>query len=333
MFLRKYSIGVFALLFMTCACNKKSTATVTASADTIAYQQVSPAFNADSAYKYVAKQVEFGPRVPDTKEHKACGDYLVAKLKQFGADVTEQVATVKTFDGKSIKSRNIIASYNPDNLNRVLVLAHWDCRPFADHDPDPDKRNEPVLGANDAASGVGVLLEMARTLNKKPAGIGVDIIFVDAEDWGETESAKNVPPGDWWCLGTQYWAKNPHKAGYKARYGILLDMVGAPDATFYKEGFSLQYAADVVEKVWSTARMLGYGKYFIDGNGGTITDDHVPVNQIANIPTIDIIQQDIHSDTGFAWYWHTTKDNMDNISKETLKAVGQTIMEVIYKEK
>jgi Zn-dependent M28 family amino/carboxypeptidase len=328
---KKYTIAVAALLFIACACTKKA-ATTAATAE-YTYRQVSPAFNADSAYQYVARQVEFGPRVPDTKEHKACGDYLVAQLKRFGANVSEQISTVKTYDGTKVKSRNIIASYSPEKETRVLIFAHWDTRPFADHDPDPSKRNTPILGANDGASGVGVLLEVARVLKSKPADVGVDIIFFDVEDWGDPETAKDVPPGDWWCLGTQYWAKNPHKEGYKARYGILLDMVGAPDATFFKEGFSMQYAADVVEKIWSNARLLGYGKYFIDATGGTITDDHVPVNQIAGIPSVDIIHQDKNSQTGFGWYWHTTKDNMDNVSKETLKAVGQTIMEVVYKEK
>lgn len=331
MLFKKHAIAIASFLLIACACNKKAATTAVAAEYT--YQQVSPAFNADSAYQYTATQVEFGPRVPDTQAHKACGDYLVGLLKRFGANVTEQVTTVKTFDGNKVKSRNIIASYGSEKENRILVFAHWDTRPFADHDPDPNNRNTPILGANDGASGVGVLLEVARALQSKPADIGVDIIFFDVEDWGETEGAKDVPPGDWWCLGTQYWAKNPHKEGYKARYGILLDMVGAPDATFYKEGFSMEYAADVVEKVWANARLLGYGKYFIDAKGGTITDDHVPVNETAGIPSIDIIHQDKNSQTGFGWYWHTTKDNMDNVSKETLKAVGQTILEVIYKEK
>ncbi len=332
MVIKKYTLGIIPFMLLACACNQKPAAPATSSTD-IAYHQVSPNFSGDSAFQYTDKQVKFGPRVPDTKGHKLCGDYLVAQMKHFGATVTEQVTTVKTFDGKSIKSRNIIASYAPEKAERVLVFAHWDTRPFADQDPDPSKQNTPILGANDGASGVGVLMEVGRVLKTKPANVGVDIIFFDAEDWGETSTAKNVPPGDWWCLGTQYWAKNPHKQDYKARFGILLDMVGAPDATFYKEGYSKHYAADVVEKVWSTARVLGYGKYFIDGNGGTITDDHVPVNQDAGIPSIDIIHQDLNSRSGFSWYWHTTRDDMNNVSKETLKAVGQTILEVIYKEK
>jgi Zn-dependent M28 family amino/carboxypeptidase len=331
MLLRKYPIGLAVLLFIACACNKKST-TTNATAE-YSYQQVSPSFNADSAYKFVNTQVNFGTRVTNSKGHKACGDYLVAQLKRFGAEITEQKATLKAFDGTELQARNIVASFSPESENRILLFAHWDTRPFADQDPDEANHHTAILGANDGASGVGILLEVARAIQSKPTNVGVDIVFFDAEDYGDPEFAKDVPPGDWWCLGSQYWSKHPHREGYKARYGILLDMVGAPDATFMKEGFSMNYAPEVVEKVWSTARQLGYGKYFVDAKGGTITDDHVPVNQVAGIPSIDIIQFDKNSNTGFGWYWHTTKDNMDNISKETLKAVGQTIMEVIYKEK
>ncbi|MFT4071404.1 MAG: M28 family peptidase [Dysgonamonadaceae bacterium] len=323
-------IGMLSIMLLACGCSKKATSA--SSNDNFKYEQVSPAFNADSAYQYVAAQVNFGTRVTNSKGHAACGDYLVAQLNRFGATVTEQKSTAKAFDGTTLNIRNIIGSFNPEQTNRIALFAHWDTRPFADHDPDAANQHQPILGANDGASGVGVLLEVARAIQKKTPGIGVDIIFFDAEDYGEAAFAENVPKGDWWCLGSQYWSKHPHKEGYKARFGILLDMVGAPDATFYKEGFSMENAADVVEKVWSNARMLGYGKYFIDGKGGSITDDHVPVNQNAGIPTIDIIQFDPNSESGFGWYWHTTKDNMDNISKETLKAVGQTIMEVIYKE-
>lgn len=327
---RNLSFGLVVVLMFACGCKQKTTSTSTAEYQ---YQQVSPSFNADSAYSYTAKQVSFGPRVPDSKAHLECGDYLVKTLKRFGAEVVEQNTKLKVFTGKIVGSRNIIGSYKPENPNRVILFSHWDSRPFADEDPDVSMHNTPIPGANDGASGVGVLLEVARELQKKQPNIGVDIAFFDVEDYGEPEDAKNVPPGDWWCLGTEYWAKNPHKTGYKARFGILLDMVGAPDATFLKEGYSMNYAPEYVENIWSTARQLGYGNYFVDSDGNTITDDHVPVNQIAGIPSVDIIHLDKNSKTSFGWYWHTTKDNMDNVSKETLKAVGQTIMEVVYKEK
>lgn len=297
------------------------------------YQKTSPDFNSDSAYYFVDKQVSFGPRVPNSKAHQDCGDYLVAELNRFGANVTEQKADLKAYDGSIMKSRNIIGSYNTESKNRVLLFAHWDSRPYADQDPDESKRKTPVLGANDGASGIGVLLEIARNIQLKTPEIGIDIIFFDAEDNGTPEFATNAPEGDWWCLGSQHWSKNPHIAGYKARYGILFDMVGAPDATFYKEYFSRQNASEVLDKIWSTARSLGYGKYFVDKNGGAVMDDHVPIIRNLNIPCVDIIQHDPTTSSNFGWYWHTTKDDMNGISKETLKAVGQTAMEVIYKEK
>lgn len=297
------------------------------------YQKVSPDFNADSAYRYVAKQVEFGPRVPNTKEHIACGDYLVTTLRKFGADVQEQKMTVTAFDGTKLNARNIIGVYGADKKRRVLLFAHWDTRPFADHDPDESRQNEPILGANDGASGVGVLLEVARQLNSQAPEVGVDIIFFDAEDYGDPAFAKNVPEGEWWCLGSQYWANNPHVEGYRAEYGILLDMVGAKDATFFREHYSMHYAQDVVGKVWGAANQLGFGKYFINKNKGGVVDDHLYVNQGTHIPSIDIIQLDEKNDYSFGHYWHTHKDNMDVIDRTTLGVVGQTVMEVIYKEK
>ncbi|NDW18543.1 glutamine cyclotransferase [Dysgonomonas sp. 216] len=316
--------------FLACSCGNKTTTGKPEAP--ISYQKISPDFNADSAYSYVDKQVSFGPRVPNTKEHVECGDYLVTELKRFGADVIEQRVDLKAYDETVMKARNIIGSYNKDNDVRVLLFAHWDTRPVSDRDPNPDNHRNPVLGANDGASGVGVLLEVARVLQQQLPSVGVDIIFFDAEDNGVPEFMDDVP-GNWWCLGSQHWSKNPHVSGYSARYGILLDMVGAPDATFLKEEFSMYYASEVIEKIWSTARMLGYGKHFVDKKGGAIMDDHIPVNTNLNVPSIDIIQYDKSTSSGFGWYWHTQNDDMSNISKATLKAVGQTVLEVVYKEK
>lgn len=296
------------------------------------YEKKSPDFDADSAYTYVDKQVTFGSRVPNTSAHTLCGDYLVNTLNRFGAEVKEQKMVLTAFDGTKLSARNIIGSYGLDKEKRVLLFAHWDSRPFADYDPDKSRQKEPILGANDGASGVGVLLEIARQINQKQPEIGVDIIFFDAEDYGDPAFVDNVPAGDWWCLGSQYWAKNPHVENYKANYGILLDMVGAKDATFFKEYFSIQYADHVLDKIWSTARQLGYNKYFIEKRGGAIMDDHIPVNRGRNIPSVDIIHLDEKKDFGFGKYWHTHDDNMSVIDKETLKAVGQTVLEVIYKE-
>lgn len=327
----KYIILAASMLGMlACSCAGKAPSDAVS---TNKYVKLSPNFDGDSAYYFVKKQVDFGSRVVNSPQHRACGDYLVAELKRFGADVVEQKADLKAYDGTVLKSRNIIGSYNTSNPNRLLLFAHWDSRPFSDHDADESKHHTPVEGANDGASGVGVLLEMARLFQLQAPQIGVDIVFFDAEDYGDPNFANNVPPGQWWCLGSQYWSKTPHVSNYTARFGILLDMVGGVDARFYKEATSLEYAMGVVDNVWTTARNLGYGKYFVDKNGTGVTDDHTAVNQVRRIPSIDIIQLDPNTPSGFAWYWHTSKDNMDSVSKETLKAVGQTVLEVVYKEK
>lgn len=288
-----------------------------------------PNFNPDSAYHYIKTQVDFGPRVPNSKAHRACGDYLIQEMTRFGGQMNVQAVDLKGWDGTTLKARNIIASFNNEASTRILLLAHWDCRPWSDHDPDPANHKKPVDGANDAASGVGVLMEIGRLLATQKPNVGIDILFVDMEDYGEPDWSQGEKSEDSWCLGTQYWAKNPHIPGYHARFGILLDMVGAPNATFPQEAFSIQYAGHVVEKVWSEANTLGYSNFFVNKQAGGITDDHLPINRIAGIPTIDIIHLD---ENGFGHYWHTQDDGMQNISKETLKAVGQTLLNVIYKE-
>lgn len=327
-------IAICTVSLLSVSCNScQSYKNTTATLVTEPYQKVSPDFNADSAYAFVEKQVNFGPRVPNSIAHKACGDYLVEKLQQFGAQVTEQKADLTHYDGTNLHMRNIIGSYHPEKEKRILLFAHWDSRPFADEENDPERQKRPVPGADDGASGVGVLLEIARQLQQQSTETGIDIIFFDLEDWGQPSFDRESVPGDWWCLGSQYWSENPHVAGYKAAYGILLDMVGSADATFRKEGYSVQYAANIVEKVWNTAIKLGYGKYFLPQKGSYITDDHVPVNQRHRAPSINIINLKDNTSTGFAPYWHTLNDDMRNIHRETLKSVGQTVMEVIYSEK
>jgi Zn-dependent M28 family amino/carboxypeptidase len=317
-----------ALLFFACNPKQKSQS----NNYDVAPQTPTPDFNADSAYHYISKQVEFGPRVPNTDEHAACANYLASELKRFGADVIVQEATVTAFDDTQLHAKNIIGQFNPDSQDRILLFAHWDTRPFADYDPDESKRNLPIDGANDGGSGVGVLMEIARQLGKTPHQLGIDIIFFDAEDYGRPAHFDTPAKEHTWCLGSQHWARNPHKPGYKARYGILLDMVGAKNAFFAKERYSMRYAPDLMDKVWKTAAQLGFGHHFIDQPGGIITDDHVYVNELAQIPSIDIIQNDPTSQTSFGSFWHTHADNMDGINRETLKAVGQTVLEVIYNE-
>lgn len=291
-----------------------------------------PSFNADSAYAYIDRQVAFGYRVPNMPGHKACGDYLAAELKRFGAQVYEQEMTLTAYDGTKLDCRNIIGSFNPEQEKRILLFAHWDTRPYSDEDPNPANHRKPIDGADDGASGVGVLLEIARQIGMKTPNIGIDIAFFDAEDYGVPEFAKEQygNTSDTWCLGSRFWGRNPHKPGYKAQFGILLDMVGARDAVFYKEYISMRYAARYVDEVWEKARNLGYGKYFINANGGAITDDHEAVIEETGIPCLDIINYDPNTEEGFRTHWHTQNDNMNVIDRDVLKAVGQTVIEIIY---
>ncbi|AQG82609.1 M28 family peptidase [Spirosoma montaniterrae] len=337
----KSTIFFLALALTISACREKPKQTDATQTNEQPAQVTAPAFNADSAYAYIDKQVAFGPRVPNTPAHVDAGNYLVSKLKQFGCTVTEQNFVATTWDGKKLNARNIIGSINPQATKRILLASHWDSRPHADNDPDAADKNKPVTAANDGASGVGVLLELARTIQQaqqKP-GVGIDIIFFDAEDWGSGEKVKDdfeQASGNQYdymgfCLGSRYWAKNPHKPGYSAYYGILLDMVGAKSATFPKEGHSMQFAPNVTNNIWQTASRLGYSQYFVDTPGSAIMDDHVAPNTIAKIPMIDIIHTNIGTG-GFFPAWHTAEDDMSNIDRATLKAVGQTVLQVIYNE-
>jgi Zn-dependent M28 family amino/carboxypeptidase len=330
----KNLIFLAAVLLLFAGCNQ-ATRETTASADTTHKKPVVniPEFNADSAYAYVKAQLDFGPRVPNTPAHAKCAAYLEGKLKSFIPDVIVQPGKVRAYDGTLLNFKNIIATWKPQAPNRILLCAHWDSRPFADHDPDPANHRKPVDGANDGASGVGVLLEVARVLSQSNPEIGIDIVLFDVEDYGppqDHQTGKNTEND--WGLGSQYWARNPHVKGYSARYGILLDMVGAPGATFLMEGISMEYAGDIVKKVWGAAARAGYSSYFLNEPGPYITDDHLYVNRIMGLPTIDIIHLDKNSETGFYPYWHTTGDTMDKIDRATLKAVGQTLLTVIFEE-
>ncbi len=285
-----------------------------------------PTFSVDTAYNFTAKQVSFGPRVPNTSAHKACRAWLVKKLKSYGAVVVEQVLAEKHWSGKTHNGANIIAKFNPQNPRRVMLAAHWDSRAMADKEPDVAKRTKAIDGADDGASGVGILLEIARCFKEKPTELGLDIVLFDLEDNGkDSDDGENTAAT--WCLGSQYWAKN--KGSYQARFGILLDMVGAKNATFPKEGVSMDYAPEITNKIWSIAQRLGHSKYFLNQAGGAITDDHAYVNQ-AGIPMVDIIN--LSPGGSFGHYHHTLGDNMSVIDKETMKAVMETVLTVVYSE-
>ena len=330
------------LLFLTGCPDKKSAETADSGTPAASALPRAPVFNADSAYAFTAKQVAFGPRVPNSKAHVATGNWLVAKLKGYGLKVMEQPFEAMTFDGTNIRARNIIAQYQPTAARRVAIFGHWDTRPFADDEKDPKKKNAPMDGASDGASAVAVALEMARVLSQQPdslaPNVGVDFIFFDAEDWGHDDTTqadlKNQLDGsgtDSWCLGSQYWAKNLLPANYKAEYGVLLDMVGAKGGTFTREGLSRSNARGPLDKIWNTATRLGYSDFFLYKDTDSITDDHVYTNQ-AGIPTLDIYDHPTYGTSFFPAYHHATTDNMSIIDRKTLKAVGQTMVQSLYVE-
>lgn len=319
----KLFLLAMAIITVSCAsCKSQQNNSSSASSDNVAIQPA-VSFDGSNAYNLVKKQCDFGPRVPGTPAHSKCALWLEQELKKSCDSTIVQEGNVTTFDGKKLNIKNLIGIINPSSKTRILLLSHWDCRPWADNDPDPSKHKEPVMGANDAASGVAVLLELARIMKEKKPSIGVDILLVDAEDWGEDNNE------DSWALGTQYWAKNMHAANYSPQFGILLDMVGAKGAKFSKELMSLQYAPSVVNEVWDIAQQSGFGSYFDNNAGGAITDDHIVVNE-AGIKCIDIIDMRDDGNSGFFDGWHTTGDTLDKIDPAVLKVVGQTVANVIY---
>lgn len=277
-----------------------------------------PEFSSDSAFYFIYKQVEFGPRTPGSEAHEQCATWLSNVLNNMGAKVEVQKTQLLTADKKSVPCYNIIGSYLPDAKVRILLAAHWDTRPWADQ--DNDKVDQPILGANDGASGVGILLEIARQIKKTGTKVGIDIVFFDVEDSGLNNSE------DSYCLGSQYWAKNPHVPDYYAYKGILLDMVGSEDAVFTMEGASMMFNPEFVNEVWNNAHQLGHDRYFSYKKTPPIIDDHVYVNKYLKIPMIDIIHNDATTVSGFGKYWHTHNDNMNIISKNTIQAVGETIL-------
>jgi len=260
-----------------------------------------PAFDVNAAYDFIDKQVSFGPRVPNSEGHQKCKAWLISTFKGFGVEVIEQDFIAKAYTGTELNGTNIIARYNPNVQERVILAAHWDTRHIADQDADSTRYNEPIMGADDGGSGVGVLLSIAKTLKENPIPMGVDFILFDAEDHGDDDNTVDTGPG----------AKN---------------------AVFPKEGVSLHYAKPLVDKVWKLGVQMGKGKYFIEGDSDPayITDDHLFVNKFAQIPMIDIIHR--KNRDKFGDHWHTHNDNMDIIDKNTLAAVGQVVTAVVYKE-
>ena len=322
-------VSLSCLLLASCGeGNNNSEQKQAPATDTVPARHVDvPSFNEDTAYAYVGATVAFGPRVPGSAAQTQCAKWMEARLKQFCDTVYKQDVHVTGGDGKSLPCINLVGVINPTATRRILFLTHWDSRPWADQDTkDKDK---PVLAADDGGSGVGVLLEVAQVLKAHGLSkeIGIDILFTDVEDYGRGEWGENS-----YCLGTQYWAHHPHVPGYKADFGVLLDMVGARGAQFPMEQFSTVTAGDVQQKIWQSASNAGYAAYFPFVASAEITDDHVPVNKITGIKTVDIISLTQDPNGPFAAHWHTHADVMAIIDKNTLKAVGQTLLQVIYEQ-
>ena len=320
----------FFTFLLLSACGLRKQATV----ENMTMSPVGPTFMADSAFLFCQKQCDFGPRSMNSEAHEQCGEWIASKFRAYGMTVTEQRASLKGYDGTSLKATNIIASYLPAQTDRILLCAHWDSRPWADNDPDEANWKKPVMAANDGASGVAVMLEIARLLAGDSLKLGVDFVCFDAEDWGIPQWSEAEDPGNTWALGSQHWAANcPKQQAKNYRFGILFDMVGGQGAQFYQEQVSLYYARNVVDKVWRAAQVVGFGSFFPMNEGIGITDDHVPVNKTAKIPCIDIIPYypDCQQ-SSFGPTWHTVNDDMDHIDKNTLQAVGQTVVQVLFSE-
>ena len=320
---RIFSLWALVVLIYSCGNEKSSTPSSPASTSIRI-----PNFNADSAYAFLEDQLAFGYRVPGTQEHLECGNYLVDKLSSFDVETTKQPFKTDFLGRTDVSCFNILGSINPDHPTRIILAAHWDSRAIAEKESDPSLRDNPIRGADDGASGVAVILEIARTLQENPIDLGIDIIFFDAEDQGESGS------GDinTWALGAQYWSRQILNQNYNARYGILLDMVGSKNASFGKEDISVRFAGDIVDKIWTLAARMGYSDYFQNWNAGAVTDDHYFVNTVAKIPMIDIINISSQDRRSFGHYHHTNKDDIDIIDKRTLKVVGQVVTAALFRE-
>lgn len=322
--MKKYFLYIILIPLMMAACTSKRAATT---------EVEHPAFSADTAYRLIEHQVKYGPRVPGSKAHLACGLFLVNMLHNAGAEVEIQQGTLLNYAGEEQTISNIIGRFGDISAsNRILLCAHYDSRPWSDEEADYDARYLPVPAANDGASGVGVLLEIARQISKDTAwSKPVDIVFFDCEDMGTPSFYTGTQREDTWCLGSQLWARRMAQSGHNRDYqmGVLLDMVGAPDATFPKEYYSMQTSADYVEKLWRQAARLGYGRYFVSNAAYPIVDDHYYVSLLAGIPCLDIIHYDMTHETGFPAWWHTQADDMRNIDTATLQAVGEVVMSLI----
>lgn len=327
--MRKFSFILVALCLLGfTACQSNSTSNKKATNQGTDYAKVNtPEFNADSAYQFVVDQLNFGFRTPDSKGASKCAAYLTRQMQRWCDTVIVQKFTTTLWNNTTVHGQNIIASLDPSNQNRILIAAHWDSRLWADHDPDEKNHHQPILGANDGASGVAVMMEMARTMSQQKPSVGIDFIFFDVEDQGIADWS-DMYEDNTWCKGSQYWAQMPHVPYYRAIYGVLFDMVATHNPRFTMEQVSMQYAPHIMNKYWNAAAALGYSNIFLNEKTDPILDDHLYINQIAGIPTIDIVQNS--PEGSFFKYWHTIGDNLETIDKETMSKVANLTMKVIY---
>jgi hypothetical protein len=278
-------------------------------------------FDGATAFRYAEAQVAFGPRVPGTEGHRRMAAWLDSLARAKADSVLIQDWVNVTAKGARVPLHNVMMRFNPAAADRILFLAHWDTRPTADKAINPEDRNKPIPGANDGASGVAVLLGVADALRKTPSSLGVDLLFVDGEDFGSFEDSTET------LLGARYYAKN-QAPGPKPLFAVLFDMIGDRDLQIYQEGNSLLGAPEVVERVWEAAKIAGYSKVFIAAPRHTLVDDHLPLQQ-AGIRAIDVIDYDYGNNNSL---WHTPDDTIDKLSVQSLQAVGDVGMTVIRLE-
>ena len=279
------------------------------------------AFSGAAAYAHAKAQLDFGPRVPGTEAHRRAGDWIVARMTPLADTVIEQRWTHVTAKGDSLPLRNVLARFRPEAADRVLYLTHWDSRPVSDEAADERQRTLPVPGANDGASGVGLLVALGEALKAAPPGVGVDLLFVDGEDYGDFGANQDV------LLGSTYFAAHLPAPGYQPLYGVLWDMIGDRDLRIPQELNSVRAAPEVVQRVWGVADELGYGSVFVPETGEAVTDDHLPL--IAKgLRVIDVIDLDYRSASGQS-YHHTPNDTLDKISAESLQIVGDVALQLL----
>ncbi len=330
--MKKRILFVCVAFVLLAGCNGGSGKGSKATVSSIDYAKVeTPTFDADSAYAFVAAQVACGHRTPGSEGQRRCADYLAQQMRRWCDTVIVQDFPAVLWDGTEVRGKNIIATVNAregaPEIGRVLLAAHWDSRMWADHDPDKANHHKPFDGANDGASGVGVLMEMARAISSCPLSVAVDFVFFDVEDQGTPDWAEDHVE-DSWCKGSQYWSRNPHVPFYKAIYGVLLDMVGTQEPRYTKEQISRNYASGILNKIWNVAESIGYGKMFVNRDTDPILDDHYYVNRMASIPMIDIVQNS--PGCSFFKHWHTMGDNMEHVDRNSLKATGMVLLKTLY---